>query len=658
MAITEGTLMWTPSEEFKNSSNLTLFMNWLRTERKLDFKTYDELWRWSVAELESFWQAMWDYFEIFSLTPYESVLINKMPEARWFEGASVNYTEHILRMRKTGEVALRHQSEIRPLGEMTWDELTNQVLILATHLRKLGVQSGDRVAAFLPNITEAAVAMLATISIGAVWSSCSPDFGSKSVLDRFQQIEPKVLFVIDGYKFGGKDFDRSNEVRELKAGLPTVENVIFVPYLHGNSPIDEAILWTDIMSQPIIAWDDFTFEKVPFNHPIWILYSSGTTGTPKGIVHSHGGVLLEMYKLLDLHMNLSEGKQLFFYTSTAWMLYNVVISSLLTGATAMLYDGNPAYPTPGFLWEIAEKSDSTMLGASPTYINLMKKAGVVPMEQYDLSKIDSLILSGSPAGPEVFEWVYEYVKKDIWLSPISGGTDIVSAFVGSVPTEPVYASEMQARLLGADVQAYDEAGKSLIDEVGELVIQQPMPSMPIYFWNDLDGKRYFESYFDTYENIWRHGDYLKITSRGTCLIYGRSDSTLNRNGVRIGTSEIYSAVETIEQVQDSLIVNVDLDKGQFFMPLFVLLEEGCALTDELKKQIRDKIRIDCSPRHLPDEIYAVPLIPYTLTGKKMEIPIRKILMGVPVEKAANIGIMKEPQALDFFIQLAKEKRFL
>src|SRR5699024_5526304 len=510
-----------------------------------DFNNYDALWQWSVDELESFWESIWEYFDIQSSTPYQSVLKNKeMPGAEWFSGSTLNYVEHIMRQGEAGKTAIFHDSEVRGYGEMNWDTFKLEVVRLATTLREMGVKPGDRVAAYLPNIPETVVAMMASMSIGAVWSSCSTDFGSRSVLDRLQQIEPKVLLTIDGYKYGGKTFDRREEVVHITQSLDTVEHIIQVPYLFAKEEqkhINNAVIWDDVLNQSDITVESFSFERVPFDHPLQIMYSSGTTGIPKAIVHSHGGILLESYKILTFHANLTPESRMFFYTTTGWMMFNILTSGLLTGSALVLYDGNPAYPNIGKLWELAEKTRATAFGASPMYVNLMKKAGLTPMKEYDLSNLDSVILSGAPASPEVFEWIYGNVKQELWLSSQSGGTDICSGFVTGVPIEPVYAGEMQVRGLGNDVHAYTDDGDSVIEEVGELIVRQPMPSMPIYFWNDQNNERLHASYFDTYPGIWRQGDNLKITSRGTCIIYGSSDSTLNRNGVRMGTSEIYSA---------------------------------------------------------------------------------------------------------------------
>lgn len=657
--VKEGDLLWEPSASFKENANITAYMKWLEKHKGLKFNHYNKLWQWSVDELETFWESIWEYFNIKSSTPYTKVLENKrMPGATWFPGAKLNYVEHIMRQGEPKKTAIFHESEIRGLSQMSWDTFKSQVLILANELRKMGVQPGDRVAAYLPNIPETVVAMMATMSIGAVWSSCSPDFGSRSVLDRLQQIEPKVIFTIDGYKYGGKTFDRREEVNHIVGELNTVEHVVQVPYLFEGSEqleIGNAFNWGELLDKPSIQVEDFNFEQVPFEHPLQIMYSSGTTGIPKAIVHSHGGILLESYKLLTFHANLTLESRLLFYTTTGWMMFNLLTSGLLVGAGLVLYDGNPAYPSIGKLWEIAANAKATAFGASPMYVNLMKQAGLSPKEQYDLSAIESVILSGAPASPDVFKWLYDNVKDDLWLSSQSGGTDICSGFASGVPIEPVHAGEMQVRGLGVDLHAFNDDGESVFDKVGELVVLQPMPSMPICFWNDTDNKRLQESYFDMFPGIWRQGDHLKITSRGTCIIYGRSDSVLNRHGIRMGTSEIYAAVETVAEVQDSIIVNIDLPNSRSFMPLFVVLKEGFEFNDILKEKINHTIRSQFSPRHVPDAIYQIHQVPYTLTGKKMEVPVLKIIKGVAEEKAATRDAMANPTALDYFVDYHKSQ---
>lgn len=650
--IQEGTFMWEASEDYKHNAIITKYMRWLQEKKGLEFTDYHSLWRWSVDEIEAFWESIWEYFSVHSPTPYKSILSSlEMPGAKWFQGSHVNFAEHLLDNHLTSETAIFSESETRDSGQLSWNELRSNVFRLATELRNLGVQPGDRVAAYLPSIPETVVALLATTSIGAIWSSCSPDFGVKSILDRFQQIEPKVLIGIDGYTFGGKAMDCRKNRKELENNLPTLEVCIHVPYLYdkpNETPSKNHLLWQDILQRQAGAEDSFAFAETPFSAPLWILYSSGTTGAPKGIVHSNGGMLIEMKKFLSLQTNLTEEDVLFFYTSTGWMIFNLLVSGLVAGSSIVLYDGNPAYPSGDVLWKIAERTKTTMLGSSPTYIQMMAKAGLVPKEVMDTSHLNGVILSGAPVGPEVFEWLYDNVKQDLWVTSQSGGTDICSGFVASAPIEPVHAGEIQVRALGVDVHAYDEEGKSVINEVGEMVIQKPMPSMPVYFWNDAGNKRYKDSYFTMYSGVWRHGDFIKITNRGSAVISGRSDSTLNRKGIRIGTNEIYSIVEQNEKVKDSLIVNIDLPKGRFFMPLFVVLKPGVTLDEYLKQELFQQIKESASPRHVPDDVVEVDEIPYTLTNKKMEVPVRRILMGKEESEAANHDAMLNPTSLAFF----------
>lgn len=658
--VTEGELLWTPRPEWLADTNLAAFMHWLARERGLAFADYHALWRWSVERLEDFWAAVWDYFAIEASAPYTSVLGRRgMPGAEWFPGARLNYAQHVLRQERPDEPALLFCSETRPLTALSWPQLAGDVRRLATRLRAMGVEPGDRVAGYLTNCPEAVVAVLATTSIGAIWSGCSPDFGSRSVLDRFAQIEPRVLICVDGYRYGGKPFDRREEVRNIAANLPSLTQVIFLPYLdpdNASPPVEGAVPWHEALAVPAVAAEDFAFEQVPFDHPLWVLYSSGTTGLPKAIVHGHGGITLEQTKLTTFHMNMKPGQCMFFFTTTGWMMWNFLVSSLLVGARPLLYDGNPAWPGPDVLWALAEQSGATLFGASPTYQQMLERAGVVPRERFDLGKLESLVLAGSPVSAECMAWFYDNVKRDLWVCPGSGGTDVCTGFVGGTPLLPVYAGEIQAPHLGVDARAFNEQGESVIDEVGELVIAQPMPSMPLRFWNDPGDARYRETYFSDFPGIWRQGDYFRINRRDGCFVLGRSDATLNRYGVRIGTAEIYRSVETLPEIETSLIVNIELPRGQFFMPLFVKLAPGAELGEALRERIRHRLRADYSPRHVPDHIYAVPDVPTTLTGKKMEVPVRKILLGFPLEKAANPSAMANPHALDWFVEFARESR--
>jgi len=659
--VSEGQLLWTPRAEFVADSNVAHYMTWLRESRGVSVGDYEALRRWSVTDIEGFWASIWDYFEVESSTSYKRVLDHRvMPGAKWFEGSRVNYAEHLLRYEaKAGadETAFHHLSETRPLRQLSWHELARQVRILATQLRKLGLKPGDRIVSYMPNAPETAVAMMATIAIGAVWSSAAPEFGVKTVIERFAQIEPKLLFAADGYRFGGKDFTRGAEVQRIAGELPTLEHIVWLPFLDENAAppaLPNVVGWATLLEHPDLPREAFRFERVEHDHPIWILFSSGTTGLPKAIVHSHVGVLLEHLKLMHFQLGLHPGATMFFYSTTGWMMFNLLMAALLTGASAVLYDGNPAYPSQDLLWKLAADTGATMFGASPTFVQMMEKAGLKPGEQFDLSRLECVMAAGAPSTPETFAWFYRSVKQDLWVTSQSGGTEICSGFVGASPTLPVYAGEIQTRMLGMDVHAWSDDGKELVDEVGELVVTSPFPSMPVKFWNDTDGKRYHESYFDTFPGVWRHGDFIKINQRGGCYIYGRSDSTLNRYGVRIGTAEIYRAVEQEPEVADSLIVCCELPGGLFFMPLFVRLKPGFSLSDDVVSRINKRLRQDCSPRHVPDRIYAIEAIPYTLTGKKMEVPIRKILMGWAPEKAASRDAMQNPEALDYFVQFAQE----
>ncbi|MDX6379636.1 MAG: acetoacetyl-CoA synthetase [Rubrobacteraceae bacterium] len=651
----EGTLLWEPSEKLKENATISRYMKWLESEKGLSFNDYGELWEWSVTELEEFWASIWEYFEVKASKPYEKVLGSReMPGTEWFVGAELNYAEHVFRNARPDEPAVLHRSEVRPLGKVTWRELESKVGALAAGLKDLGVGRGDRVVAYLPNVPEALMAFLACASIGAVWSSCSPDFGVGSVVDRFAQIEPKVLFAVDGYRYGGKDYDRMEVVARLQEEIPSLEKTVIVPYLKEEpetSDLKDVVFWDELLAEYEGA--ELSFEQVPFDHPLWVLYSSGTTGLPKAIVQGQGGILLEHLKKIHLHIDLKPEDRFFWFTTTGWMMWNVVVSGLLSGASILTYDGNPGQPDLNVLWEFADETGMTCFGTSASYLTSCMKAGIEPGHDYDISALKSIGSTGSPLPPEGFDWAYEHVKNDLWLFSTSGGTDLCTAFVGGCPLLPVRTGELQCRSLGAKVEAYDEEGNPVIDEVGELVITEPMPSMPLYLWNDPDGKRYRESYFDVYPGVWRHGDWIKITPRGSAVIYGRSDSTINRGGVRMGTSEIYRAVEKVEEVQDSLVVDVQKPNGDAYMPLFVVLKEDSELDDELVRKIKQSIRENTSPRHVPNEVLAAPDIPRTLNGKKVEVPVKKILTGTPPEEAVSKGSLSNPDSLSFFLEHAK-----
>jgi acetoacetyl-CoA synthetase len=655
-SIKDGTLLWEPSEETKQQSTLMRYMQWLESTKGLKFHTQEELWEWSVNNLEDFWASIWDFFHIQASKPYSTVLTErKMPGAHWFPGAELNYAEHVFRNASTSHPAVIFQSEQQPLQEVSWDELARKVGWVANALRSMGVQRGDRVVAYMPNIPETLIAFLASASIGATWSSCSPDFGTSSVIDRFKQIEPTVLFAVDGYRYNGKAVDRLPIISELQAALPTLKKTVLVPYLNKDASTEslkDAVLWQELLK----GSSELRFEQVPFDHPLWVLYSSGTTGLPKAIVHGHGGILLEHLKNLALGLDMKPGDRFFWYTTTGWMMWNLLISGLLVDATVLLYDGSPAYPNMDALWKFAQDSGMTFFGTSAAYIASCMKAGIEPGKTYDLSKLRGIGSTGSPLPPEAFQWIYDHVKKDIWLASVSGGTDVCSAFVGGSILLPVHAGELQCRALGAKVEAFDEQGHPIIDEVGELVLTEPLPSMPLFFWNDPEGTRYHDSYFDMYPGVWRHGDWIKITPRGSAIIYGRSDSTINRQGIRMGSSEIYRVVESLPEVLDSMIVGIEQPGGKYYMPLFVVLREGVELDDALKARIKDALRKNISPHHVPDEILAIPEVPRTLSGKKLEVPVKKLFLGVPVEKAISVDAMSNPQYLQYFIEFANQKR--
>ncbi len=657
--LNEGDLLWTPGPERVDKANLTAFTRWLASERGKSFATYADLWQWSVDDLEGFWQAIWDYFDVQSSAPHTRVLADRrMPGAKWFPGARLNYAQNVLRHERPGATALLHLSERTPLAGMSWQELGGKVRILATRLRQLNVKPGDRVVAYMPNIPETVIAMLATASVGAIWTSCGPDFGTRGVLDRFTQLAPKVMFYVDGYQYGGKPFERKDEVHKIIDQLGSLERVIYLPYLKRDDRQrfhEHTVLWDDLLSGPAVAASGFEFEQVPFEQPLWILFSSGTTGLPKPICHGHGGIILEQLKHCQFNFDVSNGERLFFFTTTGWMMWNFLVSSLLSNVVPVLYDGNPAWPTPDVLWKMVDDTGAKLFGTSPTYIAGLDKAGIVPKERSRLASLESVALAGSPVTPECMQWIYDNVKEDLWVASGSGGTDVCTGFVMGAPSMPVYAGEIQARSLGCAVYAFNERGEKIVNQVGELVVTEPMPSMPVCFWNDVDNKRYLESYFQDYPGVWRHGDFFKINDRGGCFVLGRSDATLNRHGVRIGTAEVYRSLAMLPEVDDSLIVNLDLPRGKFFMPLFVKLKSGIELDETLREKIRATLRREYSPRHVPDRIYQVEAIPFTLTGKKMEVPVRKILMGMAPEKAANRDAVSNPQALDYFIDYTKNQ---
>jgi acetoacetyl-CoA synthetase len=649
MAKHSAPVLWEPPGALVESCTMTRFMRWVEGRHGVRLDTYDELWRWSVEDLADFWSAIWRFFGVDADGQLEPVLASRaMPGATWFPNVRLSYPEHVLRDKADDDVAILHASELRDVGEWTWGQLREQVRRIRAGLASMGVRRGDRVVAYMPNIPETLAAFLATSSLGAVWSSCSPDFGVGSVVDRFSQIEPKVLLAVDGYRYGGKDFDKRDVVARLQAELTSLDSTVVLPYLADEGGWDGAFGATD---------EPLAFERVGFDHPLWILFSSGTTGLPKALVHGHGGILLEHLKMLHLHFNAQSGDRVFWFTTTGWMMWNLLVSTLLTPAAVILFDGNPGNDDMAVLWDLAERTEMTCFGTSAAFIHACMKAGVEPAAGRDLSGLSAVGSTGSPLSPDGFRWVYEKLGASTWLFSTSGGSDVCSAFVGGTPLKPVRLGELQARALGADVRAFDDAGNEVVDEVGELVVVQPMPSMPVAFWGDDDGSRYRESYFDTYPGVWRHGDWIRITPEGGTVIYGRSDSTINRGGIRMGSAEIYRAALGVDAVQDALVVDIPDREGtgDAWMPLFVVLAEGHALNDDIVKAVRGRIRRECSPRHVPDEVVVVPDIPRTLSGKILEVPIKKLLMGGDPDTVVSRDSLANPAAFDWFVAYAAER---
>jgi acetoacetyl-CoA synthetase len=655
VSVAEGDLLWEPSEEVRRTARVARFM------RERGFGSHDELWRWSVTDLDGFWDAIWAYFGVLGERGDGPVLERaEMPDARWFPGATLNHARNMLRRAEEDPdataVVFRTEADDadgpRRSRTLTYRELAAEVAEVRAGLRALGVGRGDRVAAYVPNIPEALVAFLATASLGAIWSSCSPDFGAPSVIDRFTQIEPKVLIAVDGYAYNGKRFDRSAVVRDIQASLPTLTATVTIPYLDPDAePIatgdGRAIRYAELRH----AGESLAFEEVPFEHPLWILYSSGTTGLPKPIVHGHGGIVLEHLKALTFHQDLGPGDVFFWYTTTGWMMWNYLIGGLLVGATVVLYDGAPGGDT---LWRLAADTGVTYFGVGAPYVLASMKAGSDPAREYDLSRIRGIGSTGSPLPPEGFRWLYDHVGRDLLVGSFSGGTDVATGFVGPCPLLPLRAGVIQCRGLGAMVEAYDEKGEPVIGEVGELVLTEPMPSMPIYFWNDPEGTRYRDAYFSRFDGVWRHGDWIEFTERGSVIVSGRSDATLNKAGVRMGSADIYAIVDPLPGVADSLVIGVELPDGGYYMPLFVVPEAGADL-DELRAAITAAIRRDISPRHVPDEIVPAPGVPRTLTGKRVEVPIKEILRGTAWGDLVSSGAVANPEVLDWYADFGRSR---
>jgi acetoacetyl-CoA synthetase len=646
-------VLWSPPPDVREGTRVGAYLRFLEEKRSLSFPDYRSLWQWSVSDLESFWSSVWDFFEVRAATPYETVLTGRvMPGTRWFPGATLNYAEHLVAgAAQVGGPAVISRSQTRGPVDLSGAELGDQVARARAGLVRLGVSRGDRVAAYLPNIPETLVAFLATASLGAVWASCAPEFGTRSVLDRLRQIEPKVLLAVDGYRYGTRAVDRSAEVAAIREGLPGLEATVAVPYLDpAPDRLPGAPPWAELVAEPAAP----AFDPVPFDHPLYILYSSGTTGLPKPIVHGHGGILLEHQKALALHHDLGPGDRFFWFSTTGWMMWNLLISGLALGSAVVLYDGDPGSPDLTTLWRLAEETGTTYYGGSAPFLLACRKAVLAPGRDFDLSRLRGVGSTGAPLPAEGFRYVYEGIAPDALLASASGGTDMCTAFVGMSPLLPVWAGEISCPYLGAKVEAFDPQGRPVTGEEGELVVTEPMPSMPVGFWGDGDGERYRAAYFDDFPGVWRHGDWITFTDRGSCVISGRSDATLNRGGVRLGTAEFYSVVEGFAEVADSLVVHLeDAGGGAGRLLLFVVTADGADLDDDLRSRLAGELRRHLSPRHVPDEMHAIPAVPRTLSGKKLEVPVKRILTGTPPEVAASRGALANPDALDAFVGLAE-----
>ena len=648
MSTAEGELLWEPSADWISRARITDFGRWLSARGGITAGSYDELWQWSIADSDAFWSAVAEWYGVqWAHRPTAALADARMPGAVWFPDSTLNYAQHLLFPPAgvgSNEPAVIFEREDGLAATLSWNQLREQVGAVRAALVRHGVRVGDRVAALLPNSPHALVAMLAATSLGAIWSSCSPDFGPRAVADRFTQIEPVVLFAVDGYQYGGKRFDVRGNVEKLRVELPTLRATVLVPYLDPSATLPDSERWDDLLA----ADGELDFTPMPFAAPMWILYSSGTTGLPKPIVHSQGGILLEHVKQLALHVDLGPGDRFFWFSTTGWMMWNLLVSALALGAGVVLYDGSPTYPQPDSLWRLAERAGMSCFGVSAPYLTACMKQDLRPGATLDLSRLRSVGSTGAPLSPEAFAWVYAAVGDDLMLNSLSGGTDVCTAFVGGAPTLPVHAGEIAGRMLGCAVEAFDPNGEPLIGTVGELVLAAPMPSMPVAFWNDPDGTRMREAYFETYPGVWRHGDWIKITERGSCVIYGRSDSTLNRGGVRMGTAEFYRVAEALPGVADSLVIDTSAVGADGRLVLFVVLADGVAL-DDIRDDLRARIRANLSPRHVPDEIISIPEVPRTLNGKKCEVPVKRVLAGVPLEQAVSPGALQNARAMEPFL---------
>jgi acetoacetyl-CoA synthetase len=658
-----GRVLWEPPGDVRERTRIGRYLAWLESYRGRSFPDYQSLWRWSVGDLDEFWRTIWQHFHLESATPVDRALADAgMPGAVWFPGAMVNYAAHALRSEPAGPAIMARSQSRDPL-ELSMTELRDQVARCRAGLVRLGVSRGDRVAAYLPNVPEAVVALLATASLGAIWSSCAPEFGTRSVVDRLRQIEPAVLLAVDGYRYGAKRVDRAAEVADVRAQLPSLRHVVTLGYLDPGARLPDSLTWEELLAEP----GELAFDAVPFDHPLYVLYSSGTTGLPKPIVHGHGGILVEHHKVMALHNDLGPGDRFFWFSTTGWMMWNYLVSGLLVGATLVLFDGDPGHPDLGALWRMAGDDEVSFFGTSAPFLLACRKAGVAPADIADLVALRSVGSTGAPLPAEAFDWVYEAVgpardmspastaaraagagRADLLLSSVSGGTDMCTAFVGGCPLVPVRAGEISCAYLGAKVEAY-VGGRPVVGEQGELVITRPMPSMPVAFWGDDSGARYRAAYFEDHPGVWTHGDWITVFEDGACVITGRSDATLNRGGVRMGTAELYSVVEGLPEVADSLVVHLeDAHGGPGRLVLFVAPAAGIALDDELRARIAKVLRVELSPRHVPDEIHAVPGVPRTLSGKKLEVPVKRILQGVDPEWAASRGSLANPDVLDAY----------
>jgi acetoacetyl-CoA synthetase len=652
--ITE-TPAWIPSPSRISNARVNAFMSWLNQERGLTFDSYEDLWHWSVTDIDAFWRAVWEWFAVPSATrPSRALGSARMPGAEWFAGVELNYVRQVFRHANAERAAIIARDESGTTREISWQDLQQQVAALSQTLRHLGVTRGDRVIAYMPNVPETVIAFLAVASIGAIWSACAPDLGKLAVLDRFRQIKPKVMIAVDSYRYGGKLHNRRDVLHEVITELPSLEHLVLLQGpAQALDPLAIAQISTMSWADATAEYAELLIDDLPFSSPLWVVYSSGTTGIPKPIVHTQGGVLIEHLKLLAFHLDLGSEDRFFWYSSTGWIMWNIQIGGLLLGTTICLYDGNPGYPDLSALWRFAGDARVSFFGAGAAFFSGCQKQQIEPTEVASLGALRAIGSTGSPLSPESYLWILDHVGRDLWINAISGGTDFASCFVAGVPTLPVYAGEMQCRCLGAKVAAVDDEGRELSNEVGELVCSAPMPSMPLYFWNDTDNQRYRDSYFDTYPGIWRHGDWVKFTERGGAIIYGRSDATINRYGIRMGTSELYRAVEDFPEVLDSLVVDLEYLGKESYMPLFVVLRSDKTLTPELKDALRCRIRDALSARHVPDDVFAVPAIPRTLSGKKMELPVKKLLFGQSLKEITNPDVMANPESLTWFEKFAE-----